>query len=465
MPSRTDLLRRYYEKKSNLWHFCRDILDYPDIDNNLHRWLCDEHAKPGRAKAYFLPRGHLKSSIITIGAVIQTVLRNPNVRILLANATEGNACKFLQAIEQHIRTNPIITALWGHLIPQNLNNVRWSAHEMELNRTKIFPEPTIQAIGVGGNLVSRHYDLIIYDDIVNNKNSATDTLRTKCHDWYQMTTPLLEPGGSRWMLGTRYHFEDMYDKVIPDDSWEVKIRKVIERGKFIFPQKFNQQVLDEIKREMKNDYLFQSQYYNDPIDFENATFRQSQIKYYERLPQSHLCFTTVDLALPGKGHDDAVVLTCLTDSDNKLYTYECLHGQMTPSQIVDGIFDHWRRFKPQIIGVEIGGYQGSLIYAIREREERERVVLPIQELKPKGRKKEHRIRALEPRMNPTRPMLFFKRDHEAIIQQLLRFPKGKDDIIDALAYMLDIIFPADIGVTEDEIFETDYEPMFGATGY
>lgn len=426
--------------------------------------MCATHSSSKKTfLAYFLPRGHLKSSIITIASVLQTVLANPNIRILLTNATEGNACKFLQAIERHCQVNPIIRTLWREKIPDNFNSVRWSAHEMELNRTKVYPEPTIQSMGVGGNLVSRHYDLIVYDDIVNTRNSETPELRRKTYEWYQMTTPLLEPNGRRWMLGTRYHFEDMYDHILKGSGWQTHVRKLKENGEYIFPQKYNAVVEAAIRADMKNDNLFMAQYYNDPVDSDNAEFRQGMIKYYDSLPSSHLCFTTVDLATEGHGHDDSVVLTCCVDSEGKIYVHEYSFGQYSASMVMEIIFQHHERFKPQAIGIETVAFQAIMFKNLLEEAERRNIVLPLVELKPKARPKTARIRALEPRMTPTRPMVFFKEHHQDLIRQLLRFPKGKDDLADALAYQLDIIFPA-----QEEIKASGpsiYQKRFGNTGY
>ena len=66
------------------------------------------------------------------------------------------------------------------------------------------------------------------------------------------------------------------------------------------------------------------------------------------------------------------------------------------------------------------------------------------ELKSEGRRKTLRIEALQPRFECGK--VFIRESQEELATQLLRFPspRGHDDIIDALAYQLDIMRPATV---------------------
>ena len=50
--------------------------------------------------------------------------------------------------------------------------------------------------GAFANLQGGHYDVILLDDIVDEKNSATEKARARLLSWYyEELMPCLEPGG------------------------------------------------------------------------------------------------------------------------------------------------------------------------------------------------------------------------------------------------------------------------------
>ena len=58
----------------------------------------------------------------------------------------------------------------------------------------------------------------------------------------------------------------------------------IRDGTFIFPEKFNANVLENIKANTRSSF-FSSQYYNQPISEENQTFKHENFQYYEKHPE------------------------------------------------------------------------------------------------------------------------------------------------------------------------------------
>ncbi|MEZ4871309.1 MAG: hypothetical protein R2827_03480 [Bdellovibrionales bacterium] len=51
-----------------------------------------------------------------------------------------------------------------------------------VTRTSDNKEDTIETIGIGGALASKHYDLIIADDLIDEANSMTEGQREKDFD-------------------------------------------------------------------------------------------------------------------------------------------------------------------------------------------------------------------------------------------------------------------------------------------
>src|SRR5436190_21950365 len=88
----------------NLHYFSKHILGYKDLtsEKKFHGDFC-RHMED-REKHYKLtltPRGSLKTSVGTIAQSIQEIVRNPNIRILIASKKFTVATLFLAEIKGH----------------------------------------------------------------------------------------------------------------------------------------------------------------------------------------------------------------------------------------------------------------------------------------------------------------------------------------------------------------------------
>lgn len=473
-------LRKKYEEDHFL--FCRDILGYKDIDNAMHRGICEKIGQDS-AELWLLPRGHLKSSLITIGYTLRRIVKNPNIRILITNATATNAEKFLGVMQNIITQNEAFAFFWSHLRPKDFKKVRWNQAELTVARKIIVPESTVETKGVGGNLVSRHYDLIVNDDIVNEDNCNTKEQRENLESWHQLSLSLLEPKGQEVVLGTRYHYEDLYDGMIRSGAYKVYKRSVCEdnfgapldiedpKAKFIFPNKFDLETIRTIKQR-QGSYHFSCQYYNEPVDLATAPFKESQFKYFDKYKYNTAFYTTVDPSTGsmGKRDDYAVVMTCGITPDNLLYVYEYTYGIMSTYDLIESIFEHNAKYQPVAVGVESNGFQRLIQIPLRDAMMKRKIALPIVELRPHNNKsKAQRILALQPRFeNGT---IFIRKGQGHLKDQLRRFPKGRDDILDALAYQLQVAVPPEVFEYKSEedakkaALMNKYRPLFSTTGY
>jgi len=161
-----DIRRDLAEAASrNLFLFCKGVLGYKDMTESFHGHLCAWHDKnPARFKMTLIPRGHLKTSILTIGKTLQLITQNPEHRILLANETATNAEKFLFAIRMHAESNRRFRALYSHLIPTEPTT--WSQVALTFVRKGVYPTPTVTAMGMTGAMTSQHYTHLTLDDLI-----------------------------------------------------------------------------------------------------------------------------------------------------------------------------------------------------------------------------------------------------------------------------------------------------------
>jgi phage terminase large subunit-like protein len=172
------------------------------------------------------PRGCGKSRIATIAYCFWRALRDPNIRILIVSDTDRHAVNFLATIKNAFEFSPIIKKYFG-----DLKGDKWSDHAITLaGRTKILTEPTISAHGASsGAVTSGHYDIIIADDLVTFDNALTEGKREKMKEWFVQTLlPTRIPGGEIHVVGTRYHFRDLYQKLIDEMGYHVQVQAAIQ---------------------------------------------------------------------------------------------------------------------------------------------------------------------------------------------------------------------------------------------
>jgi predicted phage terminase large subunit-like protein len=199
----------------------------------LHGRLVDYmQTTPYDENLYLLSRGFFKSSIITTTAVIQRILADPanplcqqrwrhrpcgpNTRILIASNKGENAEDFLTGIKGHLETNERLLWLFPDILvrdPQR-NAREWTKSAITVTRSRRdLRESTIQAIGVTGELTSKHYDHGVFDDIVGKENSATKDEREKVWDFLMKARPLFDPGATKDYIGTCWHYADAWARL------------------------------------------------------------------------------------------------------------------------------------------------------------------------------------------------------------------------------------------------------------
>jgi predicted phage terminase large subunit-like protein len=436
------------ECQDNLKFLCMKFLRTPHwghVHDELKRFLMTA----GNRIHIELPRGHLKSWIVTKGWAIQQVLRNPNLRILIVNATEDNAVKFMRTIEAFLSKNGLLSDLFGQF-----ESAVWNQNECVIRqRTEVLDAPTFMAAGLQKTLTSQHFDIIIADDLVEPDNVRTKEQREKVYDFYLSLFDLLEPTGKIVVIGTRYHQDDLYSKILEENlehkNWSVFVRSCYNPdGSILFPQKFTQAQLDDIKK--KSFYHFSTQYLNDPIDPENADFKSDQIKYYEPGTQNpSSLYLTVDPAISlSRDADFTAMVVAGMFSDRRIRVVDYSHKRLVPDALVDEVFALVKKWKLHRVGIETFAFQKTLKYEIQRRQRETGIFFSIDELGKRhtGRgeqilSKEARIRRLQPYFE--QGLVEIGRTMSELRDELLSFPRGRhDDLIDALSYQLDYLVPS-----------------------
>lgn len=455
--TRAELLQAIEETKAwnakSLKYLCTKFLNTPhwsQVHNELDLFM----RAAGNRIHIELPRGHLKSHIITKGWAIQQILRNPNVRILVVNAVEDNAVKFMRSIERYLGKGSLLEKIYG-----GFESAVWNQNEFIVRqRNMILDAPTIMGAGLQKTLTSQHFDIIIADDLVEPDNARTKEQRDKVYDFYLSLHDLLEPQGKMVVIGTRYHQDDLYAKILEDhkdnNGWSVFIRNCWLNDDAwktpIFPEKFTVEGLRSIYNKPGGKYHFAAQYMNNPIDPESADFRDSQIKHYDpTTPNPHSLYLTIDPAISlGRDADYTAMIVAGMYQNRKIRVVDYVHKRLMPSELVDEVFKIVQKWRLHRVGIETFAFQKTLKYDIQRKQRESGVFFAIDELgkRHSGRgeqvlSKEARIRRLQPYFE--QGLVELRHDMAELKDELLAFPRGKhDDLIDALSYQLDYLVPS-----------------------
>jgi predicted phage terminase large subunit-like protein len=469
---RIELLELEREKcKTDLFYLCKDILGYPDLSEVPHREMCDYTMSGELRKIQLIPRSHFKSTVTTIGFCVQEIIKNPNIRILLTSARLDNSKSFLREIKGHFETNERLRELFGNHV-----SAKWTETEIiSSQRTPGYnpKESTITLGSMGASMVSKHFDLIIMDDVVNREWVSTPEQIAKTIIYYKDMLDLVEPaskGGRIHITGTRWHYNDLYAWVLEqnkhykgNEKFRVLIRKAYweEDGeiKVLFPERYSYDFLQHLRRE-KGGFEFACQYLNEPVDEENATFRESDFRYYaeegiderlgipyQRLPKQLRRFVLLDPASRvGRKNDYSAIIALGVDSENNWYILDMIRDKMLPEQTISKLFHFCELYKPSVVGIETRGFQLIFESGLRDRMKQTGKFLPIKDLKADYNSKEDRIRGLQPRFQAhsvffPKTLTYKQYDGKvidlvvALQDELLKFPVAPhDDVSDCLAY-------------------------------
>ena len=372
------------------------------------------------------PRGFGKSSVCNVLYCLWQLVRNPNIRILIVSNTHSQAQSFLWEIRRQIEVNDKFKEVFPEFRPGD----RWSDSELVLsNKTKITKESNITAVGAQGAIVSKHVDLLILDDLVDQENSRTELQREKLEQWLAMTLlPTLEPEGKIHFLGTRYHPEDLYSRLSKGPYKDFTlIDQALTNGVSLWPEKFPAGLLESKKTELGT-IAFDMQYQNDASAAQGDIFRYDWVQYYEQLPQNCKVWQGVDLAISQKQTADYfAIVTVAVDENSNVYLLDSFRDRLTFQQQVNVILAKSRQFNPIRVAVESNAYQAAMTNTLREHTD-----VPVYQMQTQT-DKVTRAQRLSARFENRK--MFFKRDQAELIDELCRFPNAQhDDLFDALEF-------------------------------
>ncbi len=472
------------------WLFAKYVLADPEHRDLLEPEIHYKGLKfingPKRRKMILWPRGHLKSTIFTMGESIRRVLLNPNLRIMISSQKVDNSKSYLVGIKKILR-DPYFISLYGDLIPPTTekayrnNETGLSIFHPKKSKAK---EPTFICSGPDAEKTGQHYDLIIHDDVVGRETVSNTQQLEKTYQYYRDSVFLLEPPKPGyptpeiWIIGTRWHPLDLYGHLINGATdprcravlfehhvsnclcvIDVSIRAVKENGKYIWPVVFSDEYLNEmIIADGLDHYSVACQFYNNPADQSTVWFKMKDIED-AKIDASEIA--TLDAAGrlrwyiaidPAESTSSQACLSAAVavgiDIETGIWYVDHADGRKveTPG-FLEMSFEAYRRYAPS--GIAKFGLEShtkkALAYDLKQRMLETNTLFSIEELKPNkvgdaARTKEMRIKRLMVLFEYKR--IRINRNLKDLFDELYFLPSAIHwDLTDALAYVMDLVPP------------------------
>lgn len=194
---------RYYRRTATPWQ--------EDAANRLKALL----ERP--EKTYVVvnaPPGSGKSTLFTHDIPAWIAARRPTIRCLIGSRTERQASQYTGRLRRTFSNDrsPFVTEL-GPFRP--LQRDLWRNSEFiiacpdeELNDEK---EPTFAAYGQDSGFLGGRYDFVIWDDLVDSRNTKSMDARNSLVTWFETEAiTRLDPGGLFVLQGQRIGPDDLY---------------------------------------------------------------------------------------------------------------------------------------------------------------------------------------------------------------------------------------------------------------
>lgn len=489
--------------KADLWFLCYHVLEMEDINTELHMDMCERWQKRRnrRYTMWLIPRGHLKTSLWTRGGTIQEFLIDPDQRALVVNAKLENAIDIIADIRSDFETRELLRWLFPEYCPDLVTKelrqrCKWGVNRIDFPCSKYAgrKEGNIQCMGVEASLVSKHYDLFIFDDPINDINSENKPYRDKVFRWYRNALQLRDSPASRVrLIGTRWHHDDTYGRLITaelkrrqaqvENGEQVKPKYLIyhrqvvepvEAGgeeiiglqnvKPIWPERYSKQDIEDL-REENGSYIFSCQWMNMPVDDEDAVFKRGDVLVapYYTIPDEVVNFLAIDMADEETTQGDFTVLTIASfDKAGKMYVRECHRGKFLPSEILEKTWRLCQKWSVAKCGIEVTGFQRTIYKEYKRTASELGWAIPWVPMQRGKTSKRKRILAMQPRVE--RGDFYVEEgieNFDHIMDEVLTYPRPvHDDILDTLADLEAIYYSAPQAAEEPED-PTIFDNYFG----
>jgi len=439
---------------NDLFYLLTVAMGRVDIDND---WLfdrCDEIQNDPDGYIDLWAREHYKSTIITYGKSIQDILKNPDITIGIFSHTKPIAKAFLRQIKYELETNERLKYLFPEILhaePKKATN--WSEEKgITVKRQTNPKEATVEAHGlVDGQPTSKHFSLLVYDDVVTRESVTTPEMIEKVTEAWALSLNLGAHGGNMRIIGTRYHFNDTYRTIMKRGAAKPRIYPATDNGKVDGRPVFLTKEQLEKKRRDQGAFVFACQQLQNPKADDVQGFNKADMCFYDSEPDpfGFNFYVLIDPANDKKKKSDYTAAWVLgLGPDRNYYVFEMIRDRLNLSERTNLVMRLHQQYQPIAVGYEQYGMQADIQHIEHVQAERNYRF----NITPLGgnMSKPDRIRKLIPVFENHRlwfPRVHYQTNYEGKREEMIKifiddelesFPVMlHDDMLDGLARIVD----------------------------
>lgn len=379
------------------------------------------------------PPGHAKTNVGAIAFGSYYVGHNPYDHLLSFSATGGLSLKTSMAVRGVVENSPVWREMFPAVRPDYTRG--WSANSWFVQRP-LAPgdkDPTFFATSVNSSAVlGSRGDLLIFDDVSTQENTATRYRREKVKEWIEQTAmSRATPDAIMLCIMTRWHTDDMagyfarehgfVEVLMPANGYWEHVdnpRLATMDGEPLWPEHMTAENLDRQKR-IQGPYKYTAMFQGNPTAVEGAILQESDfgpfyvphataagqralVEHHRALLPPYDAVVRWDgsvIALTGRymfadtafsDKDDAdftVFATWGLGLDRKAYLLDVWRRRISATDLYDEFLAYWHEHRPDLAVIEEKASGIQLAQDLQRK-----TAIPITTVKP-TMSKEERLRA------------------------------------------------------------------------
>nr|WP_295000945.1 terminase family protein [uncultured Methanobrevibacter sp.] len=382
-----------------------------------------------------------KSSLITLSFPFWLILMNPKLNILVVNYNKELANDFGVVLRQLFIDNSDLLAQRDIF----LSNVEHAKSSFRFENGKGELLGSIKLVGVGGTITGRDVDICICDDLIKGFVDCTQTLLDKLYEWFKnILIPRLEPHSELFMLGTRWHTQDIIGRLKEEhqDKYRfIELKALNEDGTCIWPNKYTPEFFEERRKEV-GDRVFEAQYQGQPLDETGDFFNLDWVIFEESFQYTNPLITgrvrSWDFAYsseePGKDNDYTASCKMYRLSDDTYYVTD-VTMERYGDDLLKTVLGYAKQDNPNVRILMETGTKGGAAEELYNQYKKHFTGYMTKQSEPVGSKVDRAQGFKQALMQGKIRFVLNPNQREILINQLKGFPLAKhDDLIDALSY-------------------------------
>lgn len=410
--------------------------------SKFHRALVYAACQPLSVTA--APRGFLKSTIFSRYRPLHRLAQNKppascgNIDYMLLSETDSLAKSHLAWVTHHLETNPVLISRYGTQRPSDSERRTWNQKEILLNNGA-----HAISLGYGSQIRSRHPTDIIVDDLESHENMSTPEKLERLKDWFYRTLMgAMIPETRMTVIGTIIERLSLLTELLQKEEFHGKLWKALNTdtaGNYtsLWSDRWPVDLLLKRKK-LLGTHRFEAEYQNNPIGPADPIIWREWVRRHTELDLTNLKvvrrYIACDPAFTEERWGDYSAIVVLDETPNGLL-YERLawRKKVASPELIKTLMNFYYHFRQEVPDIH---------FAIEEVQAQKVIRQGINELDPSIA-----IIPMRPDKDKARRLIDVSRyfeagvvslKTEALVEELLDFPKGDKDRVDALVYALKV---------------------------